>query len=204
MTMGKDRRRSSLWTWAVLLVMAGPTAMGCSIMQERTNSPMTSVEQLLLSQAVERGLSNLSLPLTPGTPVSVKAFGYTPDKDFAHRQVESWFLAHGYPVVGTKGAAVTVRLLIHALGTEHGESFVGMPSITSVLIPFALPELTLYRAARQRGVARYELELTDAETGALLYRSQLCEGTVFLNQFTVMLWFTFQRTDLMPAPAAQL
>lgn len=198
--MRRGRHANTRWAWAVLLVMAGPMAMGCSTMQDRTNSPMTSVEQLLLSQAVERGLSNLNLPLSPGTPVSMKAFGYTPDKDFAHRQVESWFLAHGYPVVGAKGAAVTVRILIHALGTEHGESFFGVPAINSGLIPIALPELALYREASQRGVARYELELADSETGALLYRSRLCEGTVYLNQYTVLLWFTFQRTDLLPPP----
>lgn len=187
--------------WSMgLLLLVGSWSTGCSIMQERTNSPMTSVEQVLLTQAVERGLSELSLPLVPGTSVAIQSFGFTPDKDFARRLVESWFLTHGYRVVGYKAAPITVRLLIHALGTESGESFFGVPPINSGFIPIALPELALYRAAEQKGIARFQLELTDSATGTLVHRSRLFEGTVYFNQYTVLLWISFQRTDLLPPP----
>ncbi len=188
------------WTLTGILLATGLLAAGCSTMQDRTNTPRTSGEQLLLAQAIERGLSDLSLPLSTNTAVAVKSFGFTDDKEVAHRQIESWFLAQGYPVVEDDKAAINVRVLIQALGTERSETFFGVPAISSLLIPLALPELVVYRAARQQGVARYQLELTDAKTGALLHRSRLCEGTAFLNQFTVLFLFTFQRTDLLPPP----
>lgn len=175
---------------------------GCSIVQERTNSPMTSVEQLLLTQAIERGLGDLALPLPVGTTVALKAYGFTPDKEFARRLVEGWFLDQGYRLKPTDIAPVTVRMIIHALGTERGESFFGIPPISSSLFfPAALPELAIYRMAGQRSLARYQLEIADAKTGELIHRSPVIEGSVFMNQYTVLLWFTFQRTDLVGAPS---
>jgi hypothetical protein len=176
---------------------------GCSIVQERTNSPMTSMEQLLLTQAVERGgLSDLNLPLPIATEVALKSYGFTPDKEFAHRLVEGWFLDQGYRLVPLDVAPVTVRMVIHALGTERGESFFGIPPISSsLLFPAALPELAIYRMAGQRGLARYRLEIADSKTGGLIHRSPLIEGSVYMNQYTVMFWFTFQRTDLVGAPS---
>ncbi len=174
---------------------------GCSITQERTNSPMTSVEQLLLSQAVERGISDLTLPLPIGTAVALKSYGFTPDKEFAAHIVKSWFLDQGYRIVPLDVAPVTVQIVIHALGTERGESFFGIPPIRSVFFPAALPELALYRMAGQKGIARYQLEIADAQTGGLIYRSPTIEGSVFMHQYTVLLWFTFQRTDLVGAPS---
>ncbi len=174
---------------------------GCSVVQERTNSPMTSVEQLLLSQAVERGLGDLTLPLPLGTAVALKSYGFTPDREFARRIVEGWFLDQGYRIVPMNVAPVTVRIVIHALGTERGESFFGIPPIRSFFFPAALPELAIYRMAGQRGIARYQLEIADTQTGGLIHRSPIIDGSVFMNQYTVLLWFTFQRTDLVGAPS---
>lgn len=184
---------------ALSLVMV---VSGCSIVQERTNSPMTPVEQLLLTQAVERGMSDVTLPLPLGTAVTLTSYGFTPDKEFARRLVEGWFLSHGYRIVPFDVAPVTVRMIIHALGTERGESFFGIPPITSSLFfPAALPELAIYRMAGQKGLARYQLEIADSKTGGLIHRSPMIEGSVFMNQYTVLLWFTFQRTDLVGAPS---
>ena len=174
---------------------------GCSIVQERTNSPMTTVEQLLLTQAVERGLGDLTLPLRVGTAVALKSYGFTGDKEFARRLVEGWFLDQGYRIVPMDVAPVTVRMVIHALGTERGESFFGIPPISSTFIPAALPELAIYRMAGQKGMARYQLEIADSKTGGLIHRSPVIEGSVYMNQYTVMFWFTFQRTDLVGAPS---
>ncbi|MGE0644411.1 MAG: hypothetical protein AB7P24_12135 [Nitrospira sp.] len=86
----------------------------------------------------------------------------------------------------TDVAPVTVRMVIHALGTERGESFFGIPPISSSLFfPAALPELAIYRMAGQKGMARYQLEIADSKTGGLTHRSLVVEGTVFLNQYTV-------------------
>jgi hypothetical protein len=200
------RRRSLNRSYTTLLVTGLALSLsfgmsGCSIVQERTNSPMTTVEQLLLTQAVGRGLGDLTLPLRVGTAVALKSYGYTPDKEFARRLVEGWFLDQGFRIVPMDVAPVTVRMVIHALGTERGESFFGLPPINSVFFPMALPELAIYRMAGQRGMARYQLEITDSKSGGLIHRSPIIEGSVFMNQYTVMLWFTFQRTDLVGVPS---
>ncbi|GKS57997.1 hypothetical protein YTPLAS18_15240 [Nitrospira sp.] len=162
---------------------------------------MSSAEQLLLSQAIERGLKDVQVPLPVGTAIAVSSHGFTPDKEFARNLVEGWLLAHGYRVLPATGTPISVRLLIHSLGTEHGESFFGVPAITSYIIPFALPELTFYGVTKQKGVARYEMKFTDSASGHLVFQSPMLEGTVFLDHYTLLLWFTFQRTDLTPPPS---
>lgn len=190
-------------TWLIGLVLSLVFwVSGCSVVQEQTNSPRTSVEQLLLTQAIERGLGDLALPLPVGTTVALKTYGFTSDKEFARRLVEGWFLDQGYRLMPTDAAPVTVRMIIHALGTERGQSFFGIPPISSSLFfPAALPELAIYRMAGQKGLARYQLEIADSKTGGLIHRSPMIEGSVFMNQYTVLFWFTFQRTDLLGAPS---
>ncbi|NGZ03793.1 MAG: hypothetical protein CV090_12170 [Nitrospira sp. WS238] len=84
-------KRSSHGNWVHSLACALMiVVLGCSIVHERTNSPMTSVEQLLLTQAVERGLGDLNILLPAGTAVTLKSYGYTPDKEFARRLLEGW------------------------------------------------------------------------------------------------------------------
>ena len=62
--------------------------------------------------------------------------------------------------------AYLVRVAIEALGTMQGLTFVGMPPIQSVVVPFALPELTLYKLQAQSGYARFHLDVFDNLTGA--------------------------------------
>jgi hypothetical protein len=61
-----------------------------------------------------------------------------------------------------------VRVLVQSLGTVQGETFFGMPSVQSVIIPFSLPELTLYKAQVQSGYMRYSIDLYDAASGRLI------------------------------------
>jgi hypothetical protein len=93
-----------------------------------------------------------------------------------------------------------LRAVVEALGTEQGETFFGMPPVQSVLIPFALPELTLYKAQRQRAYARFTIDVYDAHTGELVRSTSWYEGAAFYNQYTVFFFFTFEGSDLTAIP----
>lgn len=155
-------RRSLLLT--VLLLS------GCALTQELSRTPRTAVEQLLLTQAVERSLQELALPLPAHESVVVEATGLQTDRAHMHKIEDeigvidgpSWDLSFVRDTVAARlgelgyhirkrdeEAGYLVRIIVQALGTTQGKTFFGMPPIQSVLLPFALPELTFYKEQDQ-------------------------------------------------------
>jgi hypothetical protein len=77
-------------------------------------------------------------------------------------------------------------VLVQSLGTVQGETFFGMPSVQSVLIPFSLPELTRYKAQVQSGYMRYSIDLYDAARGRLIRSTPWYAGSSYYNQYTLI------------------
>ena len=146
---------------------------GCALVQEVSKTPRTATEQLLLSHAIEQALAHLALPLPQDTSVSLEVSGLQTDRAQLHLDEQndklgvidnpSWDLAFvrdlvagrlgelGYRIQTRTNEEVThvVRVLVQAIGTNQGKTFFGMPPIQSVLIPFSLPQLTLYQELSQ-------------------------------------------------------
>jgi hypothetical protein len=97
-------------------------------------------------------------------------------------------------------ARYLVRVVVEALGTEQGETFFGMPPVQSVLIPFALPQITVYEAQRQQAYARFTIDMYDARTGELIRSTAWYEGSAYYNQYTVFFFFSFKGSDLVATP----
>jgi hypothetical protein len=97
-------------------------------------------------------------------------------------------------------ARYLLRVVVEALGTEQGETFFGMPPVQSVLIPFALPQVTIYEEQRQRGYIRFTIDVYDARTGELIRSTPWYEGSAYYNQYTVFFFITFERSDLVATP----
>ena len=97
-------------------------------------------------------------------------------------------------------ARYLLRVVVEALGTEQGETFFGMPPVQSVLIPFALPQITVYEEQRQRGYVRFTIDVYDARTGELIRSIPWYEGSAYYNQYTVFFFFSFERSDLVATP----
>lgn len=93
-----------------------------------------------------------------------------------------------------------LRVVVEAIGTEQGETFFGMPPVQSVLIPFALPQITLYEEQRQRAYARFTMDIFDARTGELIRSTPWYEGSAYYNQYTVFFFFSFKGSDLVATP----
>lgn len=180
---------------------------GCAALQQQTGTARSANEQLLLTQAIEQGLAQAHLPLLQGTELSIEAIGLTSpsvvgndsDIKFTKELVDSWLLSQGFrKAVGKKGHEV--RVIIQSLGTQQAETFIGIPAVTSYIIPFALPELALFKASRQRSLARFRLDVIDLNTGRLVYATPSYEGDAYLNQYILLFGFTFRLTDLVPPP----
>ena len=191
--------RKKWFLHSLVLVLISILLSGCSQTQNTTTTARSTWEQLLLSQSLQRSLSSATIPLNPGETVAVEAVGLTGDKDFAQSMVVSWLRQQGL-YVRDEESTYLVRIILHAFGTEQSQSFFGVPAIQSTIIPFALPELSLYKAVRQRGYSRLSLEVSDKKSGILIASSPVYEGDVYFNQITFLLALGYNSTDIVPPP----
>lgn len=194
-----DWTHSTTWKLVIAVLIFGFGLAGCSATQRTTTTARSTWEQLLLSQSLQRTLNSAKIPLNPGVTVGIEAVGLTGDKDFARDLVAGWLREKGLHV-GAEAPKYLIRIILHAFGTEQSESFVGIPAIQSTIIPFALPELSFYKAVKQRGYTRLNLEVSDKKSGALIDSSPVYEGDVYFNQTTFLLMFGHSSTDIVPPP----
>lgn len=188
----------------LFLACAWVVLAGCSVSRETSMTERTPLEQILLTQSLERSLDEVALPLPPGATVTIATVGITADEDeeYAQELIRTWFRRQGFMVLedDADDAAYDARITLHAFATEKSDAFFGIPPIQSVFIPLATPELTFYRKLRLRGVTRFTIDLFDHGKPTLVGTPKLYEAAVNFNRTTVLFIFTTSSTDLIPPP----
>jgi hypothetical protein len=192
---------------------------GCAVEQEYTRTPRTAVEQLLLTHAIELAISNLHVDLPQGATLELQATSLDSDRTLVRISgpelasakrpaLETSYIRDALSAaLGRKGyrmpiqdASYLVRVMVESLGTMQGLTFLGLPPIQSTVIPFSLPELTLYKYQKQSGYARLRVDMYDNRTGDFVGSSATLVGRTFYDQYTVLLYLTWFDTDLLAAP----
>ena len=174
---------------------------GCALMNDQSKTPRTSLEQLLLGQAVDRSLRPADLPVPYGSSLIMQIAGLTSDQEFVKTLVGDRLVKAGFQVARREeDAQYRVLVTLQSLGTEQGTVFFGMPAVQSTLIPFSLPEISLYKKSRQEGHARLSLTVFEQKTGRLISSSPWYQATTFFTRYTVLLLIGFTTTDLYSPP----
>ena len=185
-----------------VILLAACLLSACAPTRDTSKSLRSATEQLLLSQAVERSLEEVTVPMLKDATVALEVAGLTSDQFYVRDAVA----AHLAGKVGAKirshqaDAKYLVRVMVQALGTELDQSFFGMPQVEGGLIPIALPELPLYKFVRQVGYVRYALHVYDIATGQLALATPWFTKTAASRQYTVLFFFTFRTSTLIDPP----
>ncbi len=185
-----------------LSMIFGGLLSACSSTQKITNSARTATEQLLITEAVSRSLPlqrDISFPIPRGATVKLDVAGLTADKDIVKAIVAGWLGLHGY-IVQDDNASHRISIVVDSLGTELSTTFFGMPPIQASLIPVSVPELSLFKAENQSGYARFHFDTFELPSGRFLATSSPFLANTFYNAYTVLLLFTFSKTDLNSPP----
>jgi hypothetical protein len=194
---------------------------GCSLTQELSRTPRTAVEQLLLTQAVGHMLHNLTVELPEEATLHVDVTGLQTDRSHFNMVGEDRGILQGPSLdlliirdsiatglgrlgyrIDPRGTEPTylARVVVESFGTTQGLTFFGMPPVQSVLIPFALPALTIYGAQGQNGYARVHVDYFEYQSGKFVGSSPTIIGRTYYNQYTLLFFFTWQTTDLSAPP----
>lgn len=174
----------------------------CGVTRDSSKSPRAATEQLLLSQAVERSLEDISVPMLKDATVVMEVAGLTSDQ-FYVRDTVAGHLARtqGVRIMDRRDQAkYVVRVMIQSLGTELDQSFFGMPQVQGGLIPIALPELPLYKFIRQIGYVRYSMNIYETATGKLALATPWYTKTAAWRQYTILIFLTFRTSTLTDPP----
>ncbi|MDP3090575.1 MAG: hypothetical protein Q8N04_07860 [Nitrospira sp.] len=207
----------------LLVAALAALSVDCALTQEVSRTPRSAIEQLLLTQAVERSLADLTVPLPEGTTVMVEVSGLQTDRAHMHVSEEdasfavidspSWDLAYvrdaasarlgelGYSIKKTEDdAPYLVRVKVESMGTNQGKTFFGLPPIQSVIIPFALPQITIYQEQDQLAHVRVHLDVYENHSGRFVRATPKYTGSAYYNQYVVFFFFSFRSTDLIDPP----
>jgi hypothetical protein len=178
--------------------------LGCSATHKITDSPRASIEQLLISEAVISSLpskSDESLPIPLGSKVILNTSGLTKDQILLQQVLTGWLGQQGYLVQKDENnATYRIDVIVRSLGTESGGLFFGIPPVSSQLIPFALPEMALYKSQLQTGYVKFNMNIFEVLTGKFIGSTSAFLADSHYNDYTILFLFSFTSTDLTSTP----
>jgi len=161
----------------------------------------TAVQQFLMTQAVERSLNGentMLIPLAYGDTVTLDTISLTAEHRFLKSAIGGWLGERGLKIVSeSQNASYRVIILVQALGTEQRMSLFGMPEVQGGLLPFALPELALFKKQSQSGYTRFRLDIYETATGKFIRSTPWFQGSTYFNEYTVLFFLDFEFTDLI-------
>jgi hypothetical protein len=166
---------SGCW-FASLLVEAG-----CGTTR-LTETPRSASEELLLSTAVDRSVSQLNFQLFAGQKVFLDTsnLGDVQQRHYLTSALRQHLLASGALLAKSmEEAEVVVEARAGSVATSRHDSLVGIPQTTLPVapagVPAILPEIAIYKKQIHLGVAKVSVFAYRPEEGAALWQSGVCE-----------------------------
>lgn len=201
----------------VLISCALGLLSACSIAHKQKPSARSAIEQLLLSEAIIKSLPEQlerALPIPRGASIVLDTSGIMSQDKAIVRQViagwlgkqgyhvmAGWFGKNGYHVQGDIDKAThRINVIVGSLGTEIGDTFVGIPPIQSFIIPFATPELAFYKGEYQTGFVKLYFDVYELPSNRFVGSTSPFYAETHYNDYTVLFLFSFKKTDLTSPP----
>ncbi len=154
---------------AIGLIVGMAMATGCAT-TTTSNTARTGTEQLLISSAIDRALSNVNFSDFAGQRVYVdEKYLDTVDKAYLVGSLRHRILEGGGSIAAAADKAdLVLEVRSGGVGTDNQQSFVGIPAIGIPGLPIELPEVKFVSRNTQMGTAKLGLVCYDATSGKAL------------------------------------
>ncbi|WP_447968509.1 hypothetical protein [Nitrospira sp. M1] len=185
-------------TYGLLSACAAPN------MLPEPSSP-TMIEQMLMAQAVDFSLEPkdppITIPVPPEASICVRATGLRDNQQFMIGIISGWLGKQGFTAKqNCESATYRLQIIIQTLGTEESESLFGMPEVQGSILPFALPELAIFKATYQTGYTRFSFEFFENATEKFLRATPWYRAKTYFNQYTILFFIEHKTTNLIEGP----
>ena len=194
--------------WLILCVLPA-----CMVPTSKPTDPLTPTQQLLYSEAIQRGLKNVELEIPKGTSIILDASGLRVDQslhgDVIHQHMKNvvagWLGQQGLLIrEKEKDSTYRVHLILESLGTTQRTRLLGLPATNAALFPIATPELALYKRIHNQGYVRLYFDIFETDSGRLIRSTEPQVGSVTSKTYTVLFFIRWRETDIaLPPPIFQ-
>jgi len=188
---------------AQLVLAVALLAIAACSSSRKTQPEHSATEQLLVTNAVDKAVRQLRLPLPDGTRVYLRTDGIEGDyAPYTKAAIREAIVEQGAYLTAERGDADTViDVRAGALSSDEFETLVGMQSF-EVPIPLAgnieTPEIAFYKRSERRGVAKVAATAYSADAGKHIASTGQTYGFAHKRQWTMLIFFSWQEDDLIP------
>jgi len=176
---------------------------GCASATDIHPTSPSATSQLLVFRALERTVARLDLTGLRGRRIALEVISQLSDHYFAAAYLETWLRAHGVTVV-SESPDRRLQVYFLTLGTDQGQSFVGIPAFQVPVISIPVPEIAIFKWVRSRGRADMRVYAFDPVSGAFQEMLPETTGRSKFDDFTILVVVGFSVTDvddpLPPSP----
>ena len=194
-------------TMLLLLIWWGCFISACAIPPVRPTDPKTPDEQMLMSQAIKRGLQDHTIDLPAGSTIWLDYAGHFVDQTlkgdfslaFAKKSIAAWLSQQGAAIVDEdhkEEATLHVQAMIQSLGTRRGGRLLGIPASNSFFLPISIPEIALWKRERRQGYFRFYLDVYDRPTRRLVQSTEPFVGSVAEITYTAFFFIRWKKSEL--------
>lgn len=174
---------------------------GCSVAPRITDTSRTAVEELLISEAVDRAVSKMSFRSLRGRKVFVDDSKFNSiDKGYVTTAFRASILESGASLIEDKSRAdVIVEIRCGALAIDRGQLFFGFPEIpllTGASGTLLFPEVALYKLVTQRGISKLGAVAYDRQTGKLIFNEGPYDGQSYYKRRTLLILIYWATTNI--------
>ncbi len=189
----------------LFLLFAAAAALVCTACSTpaTTNTARNSVEEMLLSAVIERGISSIDFDAYAGKKVNMDYSNLAPqvDKEFLMAYIELHLARYGIVVVKEAGDADYIfKATSSVLATDMDKFLLGIPSLP-IPIPWAnlsivIPEIPILMRLHRTAWGRFFFNIVDAKTNEPV---QIVDGAKAESSFNnwVICFFPF-KTHRLP------
>ncbi len=184
---------------AAFLLLLALLAAGCATTDE-TNPPRSVSEQLLLSTAADRALTNADFTVFAGKKIYVDSTYFDSyDSKYALGMIRDALSSAGALLMDdVTNSDIIVQARSGGLSTDSSDSLVGIPKM-GMPVPLsgslAIPELPFYKSDKQHSIAKFELLAYDTKSRQHFYSSGPLVGRAYNNNHAIF-FISWNTTDI--------
>jgi hypothetical protein len=119
------------------------------------------------------------------------------NKEFAAEFVKKRLRERGI-LLSTKAPEEKLQVFATVLGTDRGETLLGIPATVVPIFGVGTPEIAIFKWVRNRGLVELELDTLGPTSGELIDRHGPVVGSAKRDDYTVLVLFSFTLTDAVP------
>jgi len=187
-------------TLGAFLLLVVLLAAGCAT-SDMTNPPRSVTEQLLLSTAADRAMTNHDFSMFNRKKVYVDSTyfdGY--DSKYALGTVRDALSSGGALLVDSEtNCDIIVQARSGGLSTDSSDSLVGIPKM-GMPVPLSgalqIPEVALWKSQKQNAIAKFALLAYERVSREHVYSSGPLVGRAYNNYFKLLGIITWTKTDI--------